>query len=442
RVPAGYRDLRPDHSITVEYMVNSRPVTIAVAGAGNRGDVYARWALNHPDRVQIVAVAEPREAWRERLSDRHGIPSERRFGSWKEMAAAGKIADAVIVATQDHDHVEPALTFAGLGYHLMVEKPMAPTEDECRRLVAAVREAGVTLAICHVMRYMPYTRLLKQVVDAGRIGEVMSIQHLEPVGYWHQAHSYVRGNWRREDESSPMLLAKSCHDIDWMRYVVGAPIERVSSFGSLTHFTPENKPEGAADRCLDCAVEPTCAYSAKKLYLGRVDRGQTGWPVYVLASDPTRENVEKALREGPYGRCVYACDNDVVDHQVVALEFAGKVTGTFTMTAFSEGGHRRTQIFGTKGSIDGDGERIRIFDFLTDTTETLEVPSLGADAGSGHGGGDAGLMDAFVTALATGDPSSISSGPLESLETHLAVFAAERARHTGTVERVEVPQPA
>jgi predicted dehydrogenase len=420
-----------------------RPVTFAILGAGNRGTVYADWIAAHPERGKVVAVAEPRDHHRTTLARRHGIPAERCFSSWQELVAAGRVADAAIIATQDAEHVAPAVALAELGYHLVVEKPMAPDEQGCRTLVHAVEKAGVMVAVCHVMRYTPYTRLLKEIVDSGRIGTVVSVQHLEPVGYWHQAHSYVRGNWRREDESSPMLLAKSCHDIDWLRYVVGAPIERVSSFGSLLHFTRENEPEGAADRCLDCAVEPSCAYSAKKIYLGMIERGHTGWPVHVLTHDLTVEGVTRALREGPYGRCVYRCDNDVVDHQVVALEFAGGVTATFTMTAFTEPGlHRRTQIFGTKGSIDGDGVNIRVYDFLTDQTEEHVVPSLGADAGSGHGGGDAGVMDAFTRALQSGDPSHIKSGPLESLETHLAVFAAERARHAGTVEKVGQPATA
>lgn len=413
-----------------------RPVTFAILGAGNRGSVYANWAAAHPDRARVVAVAEPRDHHRERLSERHGIPPERRYTSWRDLVAADKMADAAIVATQDAEHVEPAVALAGKGYHLLVEKPMAPDEEGCRALVDAAVAAGVEFGVCHVLRYTPYTRLLKQVVDSGRVGTITSVQHLEPVGYWHQAHSYVRGNWRREDQSSSMLLAKSCHDIDWLRYVIGRPIERVSSFGRLTHFTPEHRPHGAADRCLDCAVEPTCAYSAKRIYLGMVERGHTGWPLHVLTSDVTEAGVTQALRDGPYGRCVYACDNDVVDHQVVALEFADGITGTFTMTGFTAPGHRRTQIFGTQGSIDGDGEKIRVYEFLTDETEELAVESLGSDAGSGHGGGDAGLMESFTLALATGDSSFISSGALESLETHLAVFAAERARHARTVESV------
>ncbi len=419
-----------------------QPVTLAILGAGNRGSVYASWAAAHPDRVRVVAVAEPRDYQRKTLAERHEIPPERTFSSWRDLIAAGKLADAAIVATQDTNHVLPATSLARQGYHLLVEKPMAPNEGDCRALLEAVQAAGVMFGVCHVLRYTPYTQLLKQVVDSGRIGTIASVQHLEPVGFWHQAHSYVRGNWRREDQSSSMLLAKSCHDIDWLRYIVGSPIERVASFGSLLHFNRANQPAGASDRCLDCAVESSCAYSARRIYLGMIERGHTGWPLHVLTHDITEEGVTRALRDGPYGRCVYTCDNDVVDHQVVSLEFSGGVTGSFTMTGLSEPGHRRTQIFGTQGSIDGDGEKIRVYDFLTGQAEELRVESLGSDAGSGHGGGDAGLMDAFTRALATGDPSYIRSGGLESLETHLAVFAAERARHARTVEPVGAPTSA
>jgi predicted dehydrogenase len=405
-------------------------VRYAIVGAGVRGAGYARWIRRNPDRASLVAVAEPLASRREAL----GAPQV--FSTWQELAAVPKLADAVIVTTQDAEHVEPAIALARKGYHLLVEKPLAPNPADCTRLVDAVTEARVLFAVCHVMRYRPYTALLKDVVDSGRLGDVMSVQHLEPVGWWHYAHSYVRGNWRRTDESSFMLLSKSGHDIDWLRHIVGRPIERVSSFGSLRHFRPEHQPAGAADRCLSCAVEPTCPYSAPRLYLGMVRAGRTGWPVKVLTEDVTEAGVTEALRTGPYGRCVYTCDNDVVDHQVVAMEFAGGVTATFTMTGFTPSADRRTQVFGTRGFLDGDGERVRVHDFVSDTTEVLELPAGGIDAEEGHAGGDEGLMSAFTSAVATGDESHILSGPAESLESHLAVFAAERSRLSGTVERV------
>lgn len=413
------------------------PVTYAIVGAGQRGTTYANWIAANPDRAKVVAVAEPRDAARERIARGQA----REFTSWQELADAPKLADVVIICTQDADHVEPAVALARMGYHLMVEKPMAPNARDCERIVAAVREAGVLFAVCHVLRYRPYNRVVKSILDEGRIGDVISVQHLEPIGFWHFAHSYVRGNWRRTDTSTFALMSKSCHDIDWLRHVVGRPIRMVSSFGSLRHFRKEERPAGAGDRCLSCAVEEACPYSAKRIYLGMLREGRTGWPVNVLTGDVTEAGVAQALRDGPYGRCVYTSDNDVVDHQVVAMEFDGGVTATFTMAAFTPHADRRTQILGTRGFLDGAGSRVVVHDFLTDATSTVKTPSDfddfgGIDTDTGHGGGDAGLMDAFTTAVATGDPSTILSGPEESLETHLAVFAAERARRTGTVQRV------
>jgi predicted dehydrogenase len=412
------------------------PVTLAVVGAGNRGNEHGDWALANPDRARVVAVCEPREVRRTRFAARHGIPAAAAVPGWRELADRGRAADAVLICTQDALHVEPAIAFAELGYHVLLEKPMAVTEAGCRRIVEAVERAGVIFAVCHVLRYTPYTALVKQVVDAGRLGEIISVQHLEPVGFLHQAHSYVRGPWRREGAATFMLMAKSCHDLDWLRYVVGRPIRRVASFGGLTHFRPEHRPAGAADRCLDCPVEPACPYSAVRFYRRCLERGG-GWPLDTVVDHHTEADLLAALRHGPYGRCVWACDNDVVDHQVVAMEFDGGPTGTFTMTGFNAGGHRRTRLFGTRGELDGDGETVRIYDFLTQTTEVLPAHTPGdATAGGGHGGGDWGLMDAFVRAVATGDRGHVLTGPRESLEAHLAVFAAERARREGVVATV------
>jgi predicted dehydrogenase len=287
-----------------------------------------------------------------------------------------------------------------------------------------------------VLRYTAYTDAVKRYVAEGRLGQIVGVQHLEPVGWWHFAHSYVRGNWRRLDASGPTILTKCCHDLDWLRYVVGRAAVSVSSHGGLHHFTPANRPAGAADRCLDCAVEPDCPYSATRLYLGCLgDERRERWPLSIVTIDATEEGVRQALREGPYGRCVYACDNDVVDHQVVRIDFEGGVTATLTMSAFTPGGHRRTQIMGTRGFLDGDGDSLTYTDFLTGATETVDVTRGGADAAGGHGGGDFGVVGAFVDAVAAGDATLIRSGARESLESHLMAFAAERSRVTGT------PQP-
>ena len=226
-----------------------------------------------------------------------------------------------------------------------------------------------------------------------------------------------------------MLLAKSCHDIDWIRYVMGRRCTSVSSFGNLFHFREDNKPANAGSRCTECDYEPDCPYSALKIYLGFVDKGVTGWPVHVLLDgEPTRERVMSALQSGPYGRCVYACDNDVVDHQVVNMEFEGGGTASFTMMAFTKARQRETRIFGTRGEAYGNGTRIEVHDFQTDTTSTIDTSADDPSSLSDHGGGDYALMDSFVEAVATGDRSHILSGPQETLESHLITFAAEESR--------------
>ena len=326
-----------------------RPVTLLIIGAGSRGSGYAHFAEQFPDRVRVVGVAEPRRPYRERLVKAHDIPPEHVFSDWRDAAAVPRFADAVIIATQDRMHVEPAVAFAKLGYHMLLEKPMAPDAEGCYKIVDAVKRSGILFGVCHVLRYTQYTQKLKHLIDSGAIGDIVGIDRLEPVGFWHMAHSFVRGNWRNESESGPMLLTKSCHDLDWIYYIMGSrPWTAVSSFGSLKHFRPEEAPPGAAERCLDCPVEADCPYSAKRIYLEVLRRGYTGWPVDVLTPDPTPESVLDALRTGPYGRCVYHCDNDVVDHQVVAMEFEGGQTATFTMMAFTRMRHRETRIFGTR----------------------------------------------------------------------------------------------
>ena len=404
------------------------PITLLIIGAGNRGAGYATAAQLQPERVRIVGVAEPREHYRQAIAQTYDVPAANVFADWREAASRPRFADAVVIATPDALHAEPAIAFARLGYAMLLEKPMAPNAEDCRRIVEAVERSGVTFAVGHVLRYTPYTRQIKALLAAGAIGDVVSIQHLEPVGYWHFAHSFVRGNWRSEALSSPVLLAKSCHDLDWIRYVMGVPCQAVSSFGSLRHFTPQNRPPGASEHCLDCQVEPDCPYSARKIYLGRVARGQTGWPVDVLTSDVTVEGVEAALRNGPYGRSVYACDNDVLDNQVVQMQFEGGRTASFSMVAFAEAGHRRTTIFGTRGELHCNGHTIDVHSFLTDATQTIDIDALTAGQPGSHAGGDYGLMDAFVSAVAAGDRGLILSGPQESLESHLMVFAAEQAR--------------
>ncbi|AZM48745.1 oxidoreductase [Streptomyces sp. WAC 06738] len=410
-----------------------RPLTLAVVGAGARGSAYADFAAQWPDKVRIVAVAEPREAARKYFADRHELRPELVCDTWQELAARGRIADAVLIATLDADHLAPTEAFAGLGYDILLEKPIAPSEAETMAVGEVAAQTGAMVAVCHVMRYTPYTRAVLAMLE--RIGEIVSVEHLEPVGWYHFAHSFVRGNWRREEEATFAMLAKSCHDIDWLGYVIGREARRVSSFGGLRHFRPENKPEGAADRCVTCPVEGDCAYSAARMYREGLRNGGTKqyFTRIMTGNVLTEEAVTAALTDGPYGRCVYSCDNDVVDHQVVNIEYEGGVTASFTLTAFTPLENRHTKIFGTRGQLTGDGRHLSIYDFRTEQTTVIDTSVDGSSAAEGHAGGDAGLIRSFVTALHEGRPDLVLSGIAESVASHRVVFAAERARREGVV---------
>ncbi|KAL3063999.1 hypothetical protein OYC64_000328 [Pagothenia borchgrevinki] len=416
------------------------PVRLIVVGAGCRGEIYSSFGSIHPERLKVVGVADPRKFARTKLQQQHNIVDENIFEDWHTMVEREKFADAVAICTPDRLHKEPAVAFAKKGYHVLLEKPMATTAEDCTAIVEACTQSGVMLSVGHVLRYDPVIHNIKELIDAGAIGDVMHIQHLEPVGFWHFAHSFVRGNWRNEEESSFALLAKSCHDIDLIHHWAGARrCLKVTSFGSVSHFGKKDKPAGAGNRCLDCSIEADCPYSARKIYMDRVKQGNTGWPVSVICpnSFPDIESVTEALETGPYGRCVYECDNDVCSNQVVNMEFEGGLTAAFSMVAFTEEiCKRKTTIYGSKGELSCDGHEVRVFDFLTQRS-TKHSPLSGAPrrfmSMSGHGGADYYLMDAFVSAVANNDPSLIRSGPEETLLSHLLVFEAERSRLEGRV---------
>lgn len=405
-----------------------KPITAVVLGAGSRGSIYAGYAKDHPEELRIVAIAEPRRDRLDALAEDVNVPEEYRFACWEKLLSQPKLADCAFICTLDDDHIAPALKAMELGYHILLEKPMSNKEAECRVIVETARKTGRTLAVCHVLRYTPFYMTLKALVDAGEVGQVTTINQIENVGYWHQAHSFVRGNWRNSQETSPMLLQKSCHDMDIILWLMGSRCTQVQSFGSLGHFTPENAPEGAAKRCLDgCPHMETCPYSAPKLYM---DMERTGWPVDVITTDMSLEGRRKALEEGPYGRCVYHCDNDVVDRQVVNLEFLNGSVATFTMTGLSADFFRELKIFGTEGQIRANmGTKEIVLHRFGEEPGTVPV-DMGLEA-SGHGGGDYGIMADFLRILREGGESRSSAEA--SLQSHLICFAAERSRKEHTV---------
>jgi predicted dehydrogenase len=411
------------------------PVRMIVLGAGARGmDAYAPYALMAPDQLQIVAVAEPREPRRNAFAARYGLPQDAVFSDWREALSAGIEAEAVLVATQDNQHVEPACEAMERGYDVLLEKPIAKTETELKRIYETSVRTGKRAAVCHVLRYTRFFNTIKAIIDSGEIGDVVNISHSENIGFWHMAHSFVRGNWRREDETSPMILAKSCHDADILLYLVGKDCMRVASFGSLKHFTAENAPEGSAERCLDCSVAAACPYSATRLYMIPF---LTGWPVSVITDDVSPAGRLKALREGPYGRCVYHCDNDVVDHQSTVLEFEGGVTATMTVSAFTDFRHGRTiHVMGSHGEIRAkmSDETIEVTNFRTGSVRSTENPLPGG-MGDGHGGGDMGLIAAFVK-MELEPHGSLTSSIRNSIQSHLICIAAEESRVNHTVVEI------
>ena len=412
-----------------------KKLTAIVAGYGSRGSRYASFAVQHPEQLEIVAVADPNPTRQKTAKELHSLDDSMVFDSWEQLAALPKVADFAIVATQDSMHVGPALALIEKGYHLLLEKPMAPNAEDCEKITLAAERKGVKVVVCHVLRFTHFWRAIKDVILAGKLGKILNIVHMENVGHIHQSHSFVRGNWSNSERSSCMLLQKSCHDMDILQWLLGEKCEQVQSFGGLHHFCRENMPEGAPDRCVKgCPVADTCHYNAKKLYF---DDKDNLWFRSVAAQTidmPTDEQVMEAITYGPYGRCVYQCDNDVVDHQVVNMQFTGGCTASFSMNAFNEGG-RFIRIFGTEGELVSSMEQseLRLFSFATQKWESIQISAYGNDITSGHGGGDTGIMIDMLS-LVRGEEPSYSICPLRtSYENHLIAFAAEESRLTNRV---------
>ncbi len=402
-----------------------KQITAVVLGGGSRGVNYSDYSLAYPKELKIVAIAEPREDRRAQFAAKYGIPEENCFDSWQTLLEKPRMADAAFVCTLDDDHIGPALAALEKGYHILQEKPMSNHEEECIAMEAAAERAGRHMAVCHVLRYTPFYQTLKGLIDAGEIGDVTLATQIENVAYWHQAHSFVRGNWRNSAETSPMILQKCCHDVDILLWLTGKTCKKVSSFGSLRHFTPENAPAGAPQRCLDgCPHAESCIYYAPKIYL----TGSTGWPVDVLTTDLTPAGIEKALKEGPYGRCVYHCDNDVVDRQVVNMEMEDGTVCNLIMSAFTANCCRQLKILGTLGQIQADMSTNEIWLHpFGGASRKIDV----AEADSGHGGGDFGLIRDFLKVLREGGESRTSAKV--SLQSHLICFAAEKSRLEGKI---------
>lgn len=390
-------------------------------GAGARGaGGYAPYALDYPHELTFVAVAEADPARRIRFAEKYGIPPERCYESWEPLLAEPRLADIAVICTQDRMHYGPTMQALDKKYHVLLEKPMSPEPKECLEMEQAAIRNDRLLTICHVLRYTPFWSTIKRVIQEGTIGEIASIQLNENVGYWHIAHSFVRGNWNNSDKASPMILAKSCHDMDVLSWLMDRPCTQVTSFGSLMHFREEQAPEGSTDRCMDCKVESTCPYSAPRFYLSDEYKGWAGH----FTQELTKPNIIQRLWETDYGRCVYRSDNNVVDHQVVNMEFEGGATAMFSMCGFTYEQERRIQIMGTRGELRGEEDKITVFDFLSGQKTEITIPSQS----SGHGGGDSGIVASFLSEVRNYNGQESLTSASASVRSHLIAFAAEKSR--------------
>jgi predicted dehydrogenase len=456
-------------------------ITAILIGAGNRGMyLYGNYALKFPDKLKFVAVAEPIQYRKEKFARLHDIPLKRTYNSWEEVLGEEKFADVAFVCTQDQMHVDPTLEALDKGYNVLLEKPMAHTLEGCFKIVKKVEDTNRILGIGHVLRYTDFFLEVKNTILKGLLGNIVNISHRENVSWYHMAHSFVRGNWRNVNLSSPMILAKCCHDLDLLFWMVGAKPKKINSFGGLKHFTSINAPKDSPDYCVEgCPIENTCLYYAPRIYIDIVPiiqileksnlfrfkilanlrkkhiklltilskpikilqglRYWREWPVEPLyfglpeevIEDYSDETKMEILKTSPYGRCVYKCDNDVVDHQVVNIEFENNVTANLIMHGFSEREGRTLRIDGTKATLFGQfsdsGQEILLFDHFSGTEKVIFTQKLSIGS-SGHGGGDFALIDAFLETLLNKSKSQPLTNAYETLESHLMAFAANESR--------------
>ena len=401
-------------------------ITFAILGMGNRGTAYASKLLKYPEEAQVVAMADNRRIRLDAANKHLHLPEEMLFDSADAILAQPKLADYMIIATQDAQHKDHALRAMALGYDLLLEKPISNRLGDVVEITKAAETMGRKVFICHVLRYTVFYQQIKRLIDEGAIGDLVTIEAIEQVGFHHYCHSYVRGNWHNEAASSPMILAKCSHDMDILLWLTGKKCQKVSSFGCLTHFKAENRPEGATERCVDCPLD--CPAHANRYYASRIP----GWPTNILHPEPTLENITEVLANSNYGRCVYRMDNDVVDHQTVNLQFEDGVTATFQMVGFTNKQTREIHVMGTKGEIWGDFKTRKLYwQRFGGDVQTIDLDALCTDF-TGHGGGDERLVYDVVRFTRGDDFDTTSMTTVDrSAESHYLAFAAEHSRVLG-----------
>lgn len=397
---------------------------IVVFGLGQRGTIYATFAHTYPDLFSLVAIIE-NDPKRVAFAKEHfpGVPV---YTDYHDFLAQRIPADILAVSTQDSQHREHAVAMMEAGYDLLLEKPIATDEEDCAAIYETSVRTGRKVIVCHVLRYTPFYSTVKRIIESGRLGEIVTIHASENIGYYHYAHSYIRGPWRNTALSSPIILAKCCHDMDIIRYLMNETCESIASFGSLYYFNRAHAPAGAAPYCSDCQVE-NCPFRAQEIYTS--EEGDF-FANYFTTKVHTRENVLGDLVHSPYDRCVFACDNDVADHQVTIMQFAGGKTATHTMSAFSKEIYRDIKIHGTKAELVGSMEKneIEIRPYGQET-EHIKVDISAANVG-GHMGGDFFMMNSLYREL-NGEKGEGITYLDVSVESHMMSFGAEESRTHG-----------
>lgn len=401
---------------------------VAVIGAGARGqNAYGQYCLDFPEQIRYVAAVDPDQNQLDKIKINHAIEKEMLFTSEDDFYKQGKICDAVVIANMDKDHYYSIIKCLELGYDILLEKPITPSREELKVIEKKVVESGCKIMVCYVLRYTPFFKKLKDIIDEKIIGDIIGIDHTEYIGNYHMAHSFVRGNWRNSNESSPIILQKTSHDLDILAWLTNSDYEEVYSYGKLNYFTKENAPIGATKKCIDCPHNKTCRYDSKKFY---IDPLPSGWANNVLAK-PNVENVTKLLAETNYGSCVYQiADNDVCDHQVAMIKFKNGINATFTVSAFHQNQSRFVRIMGTEGSIVANTHtnEITITKYVKDSVSEQNTFVIYPEiVTSGHGGGDKLIMEDFVRLL-TEDNYQPRTDFKHALQSHYMAYDIEKSR--------------
>lgn len=399
-----------------------RPVSIVAIGAGNRTNKYLEYVRRNPDKARLIGVVELNDLRRQKVADEFDLDASCCYTDYRDFFRSPLKADAVMICTPENMHFEPAMLAIEAGYHVLLEKPIAQTLEECLAIGEAARRKNVIVSVCHVLRYHPYFIKLKELACSGELGNIISINHCTSVGVDRATHSFVRGLWSREADTNPMLISKCCHDIDFLLWLTKTRCRKITSFGSLRWFRSKNAPEGSAERCIDCKVEAQCPFSAIDLYRVRRD-----WiSNFDIPQGKTIDQViEDELREGKYGRCIYHCDNDVVDHQIVSMEMDSEVTINFSMDLFTLKDHRKTHICLTEGEIDGNETLLRVRRFRGGAETVYDFSNLSHQPF--HAGADLDIVADFIDAIHSEEKYLRTSIDL-SVESHRICFEAERSR--------------